>query len=166
MSLVAKMTRTPADPPREDTCEGMDRDGAKLEEQLRPHIITRVYADGVKGVGTDAILLMHKVNGTAGHGWSDWGDYDVLVPRLVEILREKGKRLTVDVWYAEKDWMIGDGGESKGAKWFDQCWDEEKCGDVVEYRRAVVKGADHDGIWNLRWGCVQTVFERAGQPVV
>jgi hypothetical protein len=86
------------------------------------------------------------------------------VPRLAEALRAEGKRLRVDVFYAENDSLIGDGG-SKGPRWFDQCWDAQHCGDVIDYCRTIVTGADHDRIWNLRWGAVQKVFERIGQSV-
>ncbi len=157
-ALVAKIT--PASSTQES--EDVAREGAEFEEEIWPKIIESVYAEGVQGVSSDAVLFMRKANGTAG--WSDWGDYDVLVPRLAEHLRTAGKRLSVDVFYAESDYMIGDGG-SKGPKWFDKCWDSQNCGDVIDYRATTVKGADHDGIWNLKWGAVQEVFERIGQPV-
>ncbi|KXX82332.1 hypothetical protein MMYC01_201299 [Madurella mycetomatis] len=137
-------------------------EGASFEEEIWASIIDRVYADGVQGISVEAVLLMQRIDGV--DGWGDWGDYDKFVPRLAEALRAAGMRLRVDVFYAEKDHMIGDGG-SKGPLWFDQCWNETSRGGVIDYQSRTVKGADHDRIWNLRWGTMQEVFERIGEPV-
>ena len=161
-ALVAKLAPASTAAPSEDTRDGVGWEGVRTEEDLRPQVFDRLYAEGVQGISTDSLLVMQKVEGKDGRGWGDWGDYDVLVPRLAEALRGRTRRLAVDVLYAEKDWLIGDGGESKGAKWFDQCWDPAKFGDVIEFRRRMVKGADHDGIWNLRWGAAQEVYGRIG----
>lgn len=139
-----------------------EREGAKFEEEIWASIIDRVYADGVQGISVEAVLLMQRVDGV--DGWSDWGDYDKLVPRLAETLRAAGMRLRVDVFYAEKDNLIGNGG-SKGPLWFDQCWNETSRGGVIDYQSRTVKGADHDSIWDLKWGTMQEVFERIGEPV-
>jgi hypothetical protein len=155
LSLVAKFM--PVSPQR--GCVVIDKD-ARFEEELRPAVIKRIYTEGIKGTSSDAILLMQKLDGAAG--WSDWGDYDTLVPCLVEALRASGNMLKVDVFYAENDFMIGNG-HSKGAMWFDGCWDTQKCGDVIDYSSTTVKGADHDGIWNLKWGVAQNIFEKIGR---
>lgn len=164
LALVAKLGPTTAFKGHEDAEEhGHDRapEGARFEEDLWPKVIARIYAEGVRGIGSEAVLLMHKAADAAGSGWSDWGDYDQLVPRLAEALRAAGRRLRLDVFYAEKDMMIGHGRESKGARWFDSCWEQTRCADVVQYRSTTVMGADHDGIWNLRWGMMQEVFLNA-----
>jgi pimeloyl-ACP methyl ester carboxylesterase len=150
--LAAKIR--PARPAKPST-DANDREGARLEAQMWPHVIERIYAEGVKGLSTDAVLMMQK----GMTGWSDWGDYDTGIPRLAELLRADGKRLTVDVFFAEEDIVIGDGG-TKGPRWFDKCWAPH--GDVFEYRSSTVKGTDHDAIWNLKWGVAQTVFQRVG----
>jgi hypothetical protein len=80
---------------------------------------------------------------------------------LREVLRGEGRRLRVRVFYAEKDALTGDGGAaSKGAKWFDGCWEGD--GDVIDYQSRTVQGADHDSVWGLRWGAMQEVFESIG----
>jgi hypothetical protein len=86
-----------------------------------------------------------------------------LVPRLVEGLRAVDRRVRLEVFYAETDTLTGDGGvASKAGKWFDGLWAGD-VRDVVEYGSRTVKGADHDGIWWLRWGAVQQVFEAVGK---
>ncbi|GAB1312489.1 hypothetical protein MFIFM68171_02699 [Madurella fahalii] len=137
-------------------------EGAAFEEEIWASVIDRVYAEGVQGISADAVVLMQRVDGV--DGWSDWGDYDRLVPRLAEALRAAGVRLRVDVFYADKDKMIGDGG-SRGPLWFDQCWNETSRAGVIDYQSRTVKGADHDGIWSLKWDAVQEVFGRIGEPV-
>lgn len=143
----------------EDVEQDTPRDDAKFEEKIWPDLIKRVYAEGIKGLSAHAQLILQKDG-----GWSDWGDYDTLVPRLVEDLRAAGKRLKVRVYYAEKDMLIGDA-YTKGPLWFDGLWDEQKCGDVVDYERQEVKGAEHDGVWDIALGVPQKVFEEIGQPV-
>ncbi|KAK3331832.1 hypothetical protein B0T19DRAFT_355064 [Cercophora scortea] len=137
----------------------------KAEEEVWPAVMKQIYAEGVQGVSAEAVLLMQKVHGATG--WSDWGDYDALVPRLVGVLRVTAAmavrgRVKVDVFYAESDHMIGEGG-SKGPVWFDGCWVGPRTAEVVEYGCRTVPGADHDGLWGLRWGVMQEVFGKVGQ---
>ena len=136
-------------------------EGARFEQEIWSSIVSRVYAEDVQGISADAVLFLQKVNGL--EGWGSWGDYDTLVPRLTDTLRARGVRLRVDVLYAEKDQMIGDQG-AKGPRWFDQCWNETSRGDAIDYQSRTIPGADHDRIWDLRWGAAHEVFERIGEP--
>ncbi|KAK3307246.1 uncharacterized protein B0T15DRAFT_553729 [Chaetomium strumarium] len=158
-------------------------DGVRFEEKIVwPALMRRVYDEGVAGLGEDAVLFLQKAQGAragtgAGDGtgagppggWGDWGDYDTLVVRLREVIRREGRRLRVRVYYAEKDVVVRDGGtESDGARWFDKCWTEgagsgDAERDVIDYRSRTVDGADHDHVWDLRWGVVQEVFADVGQ---
>jgi hypothetical protein len=132
-------------------------EGAKFEAGVWPALIKRVYQESVKGVSGDALLLLQKGDDSVS-GWGDWGDYDALVPRLAAAFRDSGRRLRVDVFYAEKDHMIGDGG-STGPLWFDRCW-EEGAGGVIDYQSRTIQGADHDWVWSLRWDAVREAFGR------
>ena len=140
---------------------GAGAEGAvKEEERVWPGVLRRIYEEGVVGVSDDALLLLQKGAG-AETGWGGWGDYDGLVPRLADGLRAAGRRVRLEVFYAETDTLTGDGGvASKAGKWFDGLW-EGDVQDVVEYGSRTVRGADHDGIWWLRWGAVRQVFEGA-----
>lgn len=161
MAVVAKLT------PREMPVPNSVPEGATFEEDLWPTIMERIYAEGVQGVSSEALLVLQKVgaaDGMPGSGWSDWGGYDKLVPRLAEALRAAGGRLRVVVFYAEKDALTGDGG-GKGSLWFDRCWDADSRGEVIDYQSRIVEGADHDRIWHLRWGAVQEVFGTVGSVV-
>ncbi|OAA64722.1 interferon-induced GTP-binding protein mx2 [Niveomyces insectorum RCEF 264] len=133
----------------------------QMEDDNWQRILARAYDESVHGLSSEAVLLMQKAEGaapSAGHsGWGDWGDYDALVPRLAAALRGAGRHLRVDVFYAEKDILIGDSG-TKGPQWFDQCWSKPEYGDVIAYQTTTVKGADHDWIYNLRWGAIQKVL--------
>ncbi|OIW32563.1 hypothetical protein CONLIGDRAFT_630243 [Coniochaeta ligniaria NRRL 30616] len=160
LSVVAKMSS--ATLLNESGGRQGDAEDVKLEEGMGPKIMERIYAEGVQGLSSEAVLLMQKVGSEPG--WGDWGDYDELVPRLASKLRAAGERVRVDVFYAEKDSLIGNGG-SKGPKWMDECWSAPGCDDVIEYRSRVVEGADHDTVWNLRWGAVQEMFTRVGGSV-
>lgn len=158
MAFVAKLVPSSSD--TKDDGANAD-EAANLEDMLWPRIMERLYAEDVQGLSSDAALFLHKVDDASG--WGTWGDYDTLAPRLAEALRAAGRRLTVDVFYAETDFMIGAGEGSKGPLWFNQCWDQQQTADVIEYRKSTVKGADHDRIWSLRCGAMKKVFETMGQ---
>ncbi|KAK3297801.1 uncharacterized protein B0H64DRAFT_458349 [Chaetomium fimeti] len=156
-ALWSGATSSPADGE-----EGAASGEVREEERVWPGVMRRVYEEGVAGVSDEALLLLQRGAGAEG-GWGDWGDYDGLVPRLGEGLRAAGRRVRMEVFYAESDTLTGDGGVvSKGGKWFDGLWEGGE-GGVVEYGSRTVKGADHDGIWWLRWGAVQQVFEAVGE---
>ncbi|ETI29176.1 hypothetical protein G647_01629 [Cladophialophora carrionii CBS 160.54] len=132
-------------------CEGPDID---LEEGIRDRVGKRVFAGSVRGLGQETQVLLR--NGVEKDGWSDWGDYDVLAPRLAEAVRGVGgATLKVDVFFAEKDNMIGNAGD-KGNRWFEACWRDV---DGVEFTSETVKGADHDRVWDLRFGVMERVFK-------
>jgi pimeloyl-ACP methyl ester carboxylesterase len=149
-------------------CEGPDVD---FEEGVRDRVAERVFEGNVRGLGQETQVLLRK--GAAKAGWSDWGDFDVLAPRLAEAVRSVGvgadadadasagtrPRLKVDVFFAEKDTMIGDAG-SKGPTWFEACWRDV---DGVEFASETVKGADHDHVWDLRWGVMERVLKTMTQ---
>ncbi|OAA63161.1 hypothetical protein ISF_05037 [Cordyceps fumosorosea ARSEF 2679] len=158
-SIGAVTTPADADP---DAAAETDGD---MEMRLRPTLISKAYGENLQGMGVDAVLMMHAGAG----GWSDWGDYEAYVPRLVEALRAAGRQLTVDAFHAETDSMVGDYGE-QGPAWFDACWARERCGDgVIAYSTSGVEGADHDLVWGIKFGVPGQVFAkialREGQEI-
>ncbi|KAM3469081.1 hypothetical protein MY5147_007346 [Beauveria neobassiana] len=93
-------------------------------------------------------------------GWSNWGDYEAYVPRLVEALRALGRKLTVDAFHAETDSMVGDYGD-QGPTWFDACWAADRCGDgTIVYSASCVDDADHDLVWSIKFGVPEKVFSK------
>ncbi|KAK5657630.1 hypothetical protein OQA88_2702 [Cercophora sp. LCS_1] len=154
-NAIAKLVPSPSSQGEGQVPEGSEE--VKLEETLWPKIMNQVYEDGVEGISSEALLLMQKTGNTGG--WSDWGDYDMLIPRLADLFRAQGRKLKVDIFYAEKDTLIGDGG-SKGPLWFDKCWQADGLRDAITFQSETVKGADHDGIWTFKQGTIQALFER------
>ncbi|KAK4446575.1 hypothetical protein QBC34DRAFT_450777 [Podospora aff. communis PSN243] len=143
-----------------DAVEGRERNEEfEFEERIWGRLIRKMFEEGVDGISEDAVLFMKKGEDS---GWGEWGDYDVLVPRLVEGLRARGKKLRVDVFYGEKDHMIGNAG-SKGSVWFDGCWTGGEYADVVEFQSKTAKGADHDSIWSMEWDVAREVMERVAR---
>jgi pimeloyl-ACP methyl ester carboxylesterase len=132
--------------------EGPDVD---FEEGIREGVMNQhVFAGNVLGLGQETQVLLR--NGAEKCGWSDWGDYDTLAPRLAEAVRGVGgARLKVDLFFAEKDYMIGDAGGA-GSTWLESCWRDV---DGVEFASETVKNADHDGVWDLRWDVMERVFQ-------
>ncbi|KAM3534155.1 hypothetical protein MY4038_002545 [Beauveria bassiana] len=142
----------------------------EMEMRLRPTLLSRAYGENLQGLGADAVLMMHKVVGADGGdgdgdgvaGWSNWGDYEAYVPRLVEALRASGRKLTVDAFHAETDSMVGDYGD-QGPTWFDACWAADRCGDgTIVYSASCVDDADHDLVWSIKFGVPEKVFSKIG----
>ncbi|KGQ04199.1 hypothetical protein BBAD15_g10561 [Beauveria bassiana D1-5] len=140
----------------------------EMEMRLRPTLLSRAYGENLQGLGADAVLMMHKVVGADGGdgdgdgvaGWSNWGDYEAYVPRLVEALRVLGRKLTVDAFHAETDSMVGDYGD-QGPTWFDACWAADRCGDgTIVYSASCVDDADHDLVWSIKFGVPEKVFSK------
>ncbi|KAM3463298.1 hypothetical protein BB8028_0004g09610 [Beauveria bassiana] len=140
----------------------------EMEMRLRPTLLSRAYGENLQGLGADAVLMMHKVVGADGGdgdgdgvaGWSNWGDYEAYVPRLVEALRALGRKLTVDAFHAETDSMVGDYGD-QGPTWFDACWAADRCGDgTIVYSASCVDDADHDLVWSIKFGVPEKVFSK------
>lgn len=166
LGVVARSVGTAAAAPPPPASDGAETDG-EMEMRLRPTLLSKAYSENLQGMGTDAVLMMHKVpdasTGGLVAGWSDWGDYRAYVPRLVEALRAAGRRLTVDVFHAETDSMVGDFGE-QGPTWFDACWAADRCGDgVVTYSASCVDEADHDLVWSIKFGVPEKVFTKIGR---
>lgn len=156
LGLVAKLS-----PPSHHVSENASGE-ASFEDQIWPAIVERMYAEGVRGIADDAVLVMQKHGGKVG--WSNWGDYDTLVPRLAEVLRAAGRRLKVDVFYAENDHLIGSE-NSKGRRWFDDCWGVPQGSDIISFHCMTVNRADHDEIWSMRFDAIYSVFRALDQQV-
>ncbi|KAG5975400.1 hypothetical protein E4U55_007701 [Claviceps digitariae] len=137
-----------------------------FEEALRPRNMKFVYSGAIHGLSQDAVLLMRRSDRSDSlSGWSDWGDYDKLIPRLAEKLRSKNQRLNVELFLGQTDFMIGDPG-AKGPEWFETCWKEasQQENSPIQFSSKVVAGADHDTVWDLKWGTAHQVFREIGSP--
>lgn len=147
----------------EEVVRGREGEDVAFQDAIGPYIVRHIFQRGgnVVGLGGETQVLLR--NGACEkEGWSDWGDFDGLVPRLVEAVgRVTERRLRVDVWFAENDQMIGDAG-SRGVRWFEGCWEGV---DGVEFRREVVERATHDDVWELRWDLLERVFGRINEGV-
>lgn len=78
-------------------------------------------------------------------GWSDWGDYYTLVPRLAAVLRSRAQRHVVEAFLGETDYIGGDA-SSKGLEWFNQCRKSVSEADhgPIKISSTVVKGFDRN----------------------
>ncbi|KAG5950332.1 hypothetical protein E4U53_005246 [Claviceps sorghi] len=132
-------------------------------EALQPRNIKFIYSGAVHGMSRDAVLLLTRADSLPA--WGDWGDYNELIPRLAETLRSKNRRLNVELFLGQTDFMIGDPG-SKGPEWFKTCWEEASQLEhsPIRFSSKVVQGADHDTVWDLKWGTPQHVFRAIGSP--
>lgn len=135
---------------------GQDPD-AKFEESVAQKQFKLIHSESIRGISHESLFLMQKVK--AIDGWGDWKDYDDLKPKLIEALKVLTKPLSMDVFVAEKDSMVGDAG-TQGPEWFTKCWDADEARDIISYSSTVIPGADHETAWNIGFGVPKRVFER------
>jgi pimeloyl-ACP methyl ester carboxylesterase len=129
---------------------GLDTEQVKLEEAVQAKSLDRAHKENFQGISSECLVLLRRVQGE----WGEWGDYGELARRVSNAFRQTGRNLTIDVFYAEADEMIGSQA-GKGARWFDDCWASKE---GITHSRTVVDGSDHDSLWQLRWGVPQRVF--------
>jgi len=141
-----------------------DLPDAEFEDQLSPKILQRINTESIQGLSSEALFLL-KRSGSADI-WGPWLDWDKFVPLLAELERSRAQNtdsadqampLKVEVFFSEKDAMIGTGA---GPKWFDKCWQLEQRGDRIEYSSELVKGTEHDYILNISTGVAQRIFSQ------
>lgn len=132
----------------------------RFEKSLDLAIFKAVHEENIEGFSDESLFLMQKVNGVPGFG--EWSDYDDLVPKLVESLKGADRRLTIDVFYAEEDSMIGAPGTA-GPEWMNACWKGEQIDDTIIYNAKTIEGADHNSIWAIIHGLPEEVFVKLGR---
>lgn len=144
-----------------DTVAGASDEATAFAEALDPKLADFIFRNSVSGMSNETILVLQRPNKDSNvPGWSDWGDYDVLVPRLRRVLANSNRRLIVDIFLSETDAMTGDPGTA-GPEWFISCWDAPSdSGDPIVFSCSVVPGTDHNSIWATGFGVAHGVFER------
>ncbi|KYK59269.1 hypothetical protein DCS_00399 [Drechmeria coniospora] len=140
---------------------GNDTAEARFEESSTMTMFQAVFAEGVVGISEEAKLLLRRVDGAVG--WSDWGDVDAAVPRLVPALRDAGitAQLRVDIFFAAKDSMIGNVG-SKGPCWLEECFRREERGGGhggLKVSCATMESAEHDTVLDMRWDAMEQILK-------
>lgn len=136
-----------------------DDDAAiRFEAEVHEKLFARIHEDGLAGTSDEALLLMKRVD-DGSVGWGTWGNFDVLLPQLSDALRSARRKLKVRVFFAEKDFLIGDAGTA-GPRWLEETFQKETRVEdaVISYSSSVVKGTDHDTAWENRFGVPQSVF--------
>jgi hypothetical protein len=137
-----------------------------FEDAVHDKMFAYVAKEGIQGLSDEALLLMKKGDGI--DRWGDWKDYDELVPRLQAALRQAGRRLQIETFFAEKDFMTGNP-HTSGPQWLDKCFSEEAASEgagnvagspkTIEYHRRVILGSDHNSIWKLNFKTMEQAFE-------
>ena len=117
-------------------------------------ILDYVMAENIAGASQEALLCLKRPK----NHWGVWENHDKLVPLLAQNEKNRprsrnagGKQsnLHVEVFHAENDRLTN---KEAGAKWFDECWDVEVRGGVIDYQSHTVLGKDHEGIIEGRVG--------------
>ena len=150
-------TKTIEDSTLEDGTEATWR---KASEAV---ITSYVFAENVSGASDEALLCLRKGSTT----WGEWRDTDEAISRIAENERarqaipriESGERLKIQIFFAEKDEMIG----KKGQKWLESCFTQAGVADCIELEREVVPGTDHNDVLALQSGAMEKMIQTLGQ---
>jgi hypothetical protein len=145
---------------------GRNTEEAVFEEALRKTMLEKVFRDGARGLFSETKLLMQRVDG--GPGWAEWRDYGTLFPILAGAVKEARAaaggdgddvKLRMAIFFAAEDGMIGDAG-SQEPRGLEECWKQEVDGGRMEGEVTVVKGAEHETVWDMRWDAAEVVIRR------
>lgn len=129
----------------------LPQDQASFSACIRPLIMQYLFAEAIDGISADAQLFLKKGSGAA---WSPppplFTDLDSFVPLLAARRAASPfiSLLHIDAFHGEKDDMVG----AKGARWFDQCWEQMPASGKVEYRSQTMQGTEHNYLLDARFG--------------
>jgi hypothetical protein len=139
---------------------GMELRVKKEAERL---VFKYAFEENTKGANDEARLCLKSTEGT---GWDAAESYPDLVANLKAVWEEKVRnesaKLKVKIVFAEEDAMIG----IKGRKYFEDCWMQERCGDMIEVECGEVKGTDHDSVLDLSKGILEEIFATLSTRVI
>jgi hypothetical protein len=139
---------------------GMELRVKKEAERL---VFKYAFEENTKGANDEARLCLKSTEGT---GWDAAESYPDLVANLKAVWEEKVRnesaKLKVKIVFAEEDAMIG----VKGRKYFEDCWMQERCGDMIEVECGEVKGTDHDSVLDLSKGILEEIFATLSTRVI
>jgi pimeloyl-ACP methyl ester carboxylesterase len=136
---------------------GMTREEHEMTFKL---IVKYIFAEDTTGANHEALLCLKK-GGVAGTSmWGICEDYGAFVPALADVWKNRsdpGTRLKVEAYFAESDMMIG----QKGQNYFEECWNEENCGDAIAFEAISTIGTDHDSVGDPMNGAIERIIREA-----
>ena len=147
--------------------EGEHHAEKKILAEMR---IKYVLSECISGGSQEALLCLKR---PVNH-WGSWDNYDKVVPllasneKLFVALKEtfgpsrSRRNLCVDVFYAENDKLTNG---QKGSAWFDQCWNAEARGELIDYTSGDVVGQTHESVIDpdLVGGPIEYVFMKVAK---
>jgi hypothetical protein len=165
----------------EEDYRGLALNDVNVLKELREYITMFVFAESIEGASADCQLFLNKPRAvpwcSPGMAWSDIDDFVSIISKIVEEdsrLDSYNRRLTVDVFHAESDHMVG----TKGRHWFDDCWIpgqsptssprnsvQQYAHQSYEYRSEVVKDSDHDFLVDPVFGASKLWLQRVRDSV-
>ena len=146
-----------------DAPEYMDYDPEikSLEPELNKLFPKLLFSEYISGGSDEAFLCLKRGNYT----WGAFQDYDDAVPMVVNQERDlvanssvsdgrKPEKLRVEVFFAENDSLVGNGGE----EWFRRCWEDAAPGDYITYTGETVPGTGHENIASPGTGVIDRIM--------
>jgi len=133
----------------------------KIADQINKLHSKYKFAEDISAVNEDAKLCANK---GGPESWGVCSNYETYVQDLARKERDGvaagGAKLKVNMFFAESDVMIGEGGR----KYLEQCWRQDGVADTIEFRSEVLLGTDHDSAMgdNVK-GALRKVLERVKQ---
>lgn len=109
-----------------------------------------------EGLNDEVMVLMKK----DGINWDACDRYPEYVRRLqdreAKELAETGRKLKMQVFFAESDMLVGKGGQ----KYFNECWAQENMSDGVQFESRELPGTDHEtAVMDVKKGALGRIFD-------
>lgn len=122
-----------------------------------------MFAENTTGANDEALLCLRK-GADADVSWGVCQDYGAFVPKLAKEWKRfsserdrSDTKLRLQVYFASSDVMSREGGQ----KYFEECWEKERCGDGIEPEGSVVENTTHDSIADPEKGVLEKVLREA-----
>lgn len=134
-----------------------------LSKAVDEKVLEYALRENVEGVSQEALLCLKRGQDPKGM-WGGWEDYDGFLGLLREsegkwVGDHGGKRLMVDVYFAEEDNSSG----NRGSELFDECW-KANAEDIVRYKSQTAPGTTHETVMRAEFGVLEQVFRAITDP--
>jgi pimeloyl-ACP methyl ester carboxylesterase len=161
---ITKSSRVRINSMSESKATGTDATHAKHEEVLRKQasesVITNfIFAEEVEGASQEALLCLQKCHVK----WGDWSTIDEAVARIATNEKSRledqdnaeGRKLKIQIFFAEDDELVGKGGQA----YLESCFAPPNIQQYLDFHSEVVPGTDHSEVLTASKGAIEKVMQ-------
>jgi predicted metalloprotease len=126
-------------------------------------VVTKfIFAENLEGASQEALLCLQKGNVK----WGDWDTIDEAVSRIATNEKSRrgndgttaGRKLKIQVFFAEDDEMVGKGGQA----YLEKCFAKADVTEYLDFHSEVVPATDHNEVLRTSKGATKKVMQEIG----